>query len=581
MKRFGLPFLFVLLVLLSLTLLFHVPQSQATLIEDTKTFTSQTEDGHCYCYDLSYSAIHNAETGIAEDTLNNLIIGQKFDDFFSFYYIYRGFLFFDTSIIPNNANLTEVKIGLYLVANNNDTDFNITVQNGQPTYPHLPLETTDYYYIRYTGDGGSLDTSVLVAGYNNITLNSDGRNWVQKDGVTKLCLRSSRDINSNAPTGNEYVQFYTVEQGASYAPKLYVSYEVEGCKYYFYGPCNEDTGLKDGTIQVWVYPASATPYNFTLDGEHSITEEQQPLSFRFNLSEYNYSRYYVPISDYEEIYVFKPNDPYFYYNLDIIDLVGVSNAYLESYVNVNGSTFTVERRRFIAGNLIPYVLTWGKDYGFRITCDQGNYDFGHVTPTTEETLQFTITSLSFPSDYEVYEDITLSAERTDDTDIQILYEDEAERTNYVNVTIYRVVGVQQEWVQEYFTQQYVNTLDMTWSMAEANQNYIVTFDINHADYGELSWEFSCPRMAGGSNPFDFGFLGEWPIDSSQIISFAIIMTIFGLGSAKDSHIVLIAGIIVAMFLAYIGWFAVPWTILTLVFSLAILYALSRRRKETR
>jgi len=574
-------FLIVFLALTSLLSLYHIPTSRAVTIEETRTFTSQPYDGYIEGTAYSYTEARTQPTGTVLDEAPFIVIGQINESGPEFIYrVRRTFLLFDTDIIPDAADITEVKISLYLYDDYSTIDFNITVQNGQPTYPHSPIESGDYYYIRYLGDGGQLNTSMLTSGYNNITLNNDGRSWVQLDTVTKLCLRSSRDINAEAPTVTglqEIIQFYTVEGG--HAPKLYVSYEVEGSKYVFHGPFNEDTGLKDGTIQIWVYPASATPYNFSLDGEHEVIEEQMPINFRFDLSEYNYSRFYVPNTEYEDIYVFKPSDPYYYYNLDIIDLVGVSNAYLESYVNVNGSSFTVERRRFVAGNLIPYVMTWGKDYGFRIACDQGNYDFGHVTPMTEDTIQFTITSLSFPGEYEVYEDITLSAERTDDTDIEILYEDESERTNYVNITIYRLHGVQKVWVQEYFTQQYVNTLEMTWTMCEENQNYIVVFDISHADYGELTWEIPCPRRAGGDNPFDLSFLGEWPIDSSQIISFAIIMCIFGLGSAKDSAFTLLVGIVIAGVLIYIDLFSASWAVVTLIFCLAVLYALSKRRRE--
>jgi len=69
-----------------------------------------------------------------------------------------------------------------------------------------------------------LNTSSFVNGYNDIYLNSDGKSWLNRTGLTKLCLRSSRDINGNAPTGNEYVTVYTTEQGDGYQPKLVITY---------------------------------------------------------------------------------------------------------------------------------------------------------------------------------------------------------------------------------------------------------------------------------------------------------------------------------------------------------------------
>jgi hypothetical protein len=67
-----------------------------------------------------------------------------------------------------------------------------------------------------------LNTSLFSSGYNAITLRD--LSWINKTGTTKLCLRSSRDINGNAPTGNEYVNVYANEQGSGYQPKLVIAY---------------------------------------------------------------------------------------------------------------------------------------------------------------------------------------------------------------------------------------------------------------------------------------------------------------------------------------------------------------------
>jgi len=98
------------------------------------------------------------------------------------------------------------------------------VQNGQPTYPHDPIQTGDYYKGYYSGDGGSLNTSGFGNGYNTITLSSDGCDWINTTGWTKLCLRSSRDISRTTPTGNEYIRVYANEGGSGYQPKLVISY---------------------------------------------------------------------------------------------------------------------------------------------------------------------------------------------------------------------------------------------------------------------------------------------------------------------------------------------------------------------
>jgi hypothetical protein len=133
-------------------------------------------------------------------------------------------LFFNTSSLPANANITNATLSLYKWTDSSSTDFDIIVQNGQPTYPHDPLQSSDFNKNYYSGNGGSLNTLNFVDGRNNISLTN--YNWIKKEGITKLCLRSGREINGTAPTGNEHITVYSSEKGApTYAPRLIVIYQ--------------------------------------------------------------------------------------------------------------------------------------------------------------------------------------------------------------------------------------------------------------------------------------------------------------------------------------------------------------------
>lgn len=142
--------------------------------------------------------------------------------------INRSFFYFDTSSIPAAAVITSASLGLYGQGDSSTTDFNLTVINGQATYPHDPLAAGDFAISNYnTTSGGSLTTSGFsVAGYNTINLNSTGYGFITKGGTTKLAVVSDRDIAATAPTGAEYVTVYTQEQGTTYRPVLTISYYV-------------------------------------------------------------------------------------------------------------------------------------------------------------------------------------------------------------------------------------------------------------------------------------------------------------------------------------------------------------------
>lgn len=144
------------------------------------------------------------------------------------YTVDRSFLFFDTSAIPDTATITSATIGLYGASDQSVTDFNLTVTNGQSTYPHDPLQSGDFNKTNYSGSGGTLSTSGFsTSGYNTITLDATGRSWINLTGTTKLGIFSSRDIAVTTPTGNEYVSVYATDQtGTDKDPVLTITYTI-------------------------------------------------------------------------------------------------------------------------------------------------------------------------------------------------------------------------------------------------------------------------------------------------------------------------------------------------------------------
>jgi len=191
------------------------------VIDPTLTVYSTTSDGFIQKFHMNYNTAWTSSTGTVSDSSNYLYIGQ--DKIFSIYYIYRTFLFFNTSSLPSNAYIDNATLSLVKNNDYSTTDFDITIQNGQPTYPHDPLNIGDYDKTYYSGNGGSLNTSNFQTGSNNIYLTN--YSWLTKEGITKFCIRSSRDISGTAPAGNEYVIIRSANwPGTGYDPKLVIEY---------------------------------------------------------------------------------------------------------------------------------------------------------------------------------------------------------------------------------------------------------------------------------------------------------------------------------------------------------------------
>lgn len=167
---------------------------------------------------------------LASKSYETAYVGQKYD---SSYRVYRGALVFDTSILPETCTITAASLFLrgYPSGDKSDTDFGITIVYGNPMGD--TLSKYDYcYLLEYTESGGSLSTSSWAdSDYNEIALNSVGMGWIRTHTYTTFGLRSSRDISATAPSGLEYVEWYTSFLGSATSPKLSITYEYGGTHY--------------------------------------------------------------------------------------------------------------------------------------------------------------------------------------------------------------------------------------------------------------------------------------------------------------------------------------------------------------
>jgi hypothetical protein len=215
---------FLVLLLIISTVIIYFPEkcfveaSIATITEEINYSASST------LYDLKPN-YEDARTALTATNIGtNLAVGQT--NFTGVrYMINRGFLNFDTTIIPEYANITNATLSLFLYTNSTTKNFNCTILSGGSLHPSNPLSLTDYYMGYYSGNGGYLDTSTFTSNntYYNITLNSAGLSYIQKAGITKLAIFSSNDINDIAPTQYESCVFLS---NTTYPIKLSITYEI-------------------------------------------------------------------------------------------------------------------------------------------------------------------------------------------------------------------------------------------------------------------------------------------------------------------------------------------------------------------
>lgn len=172
----------------------------------TKTIYAAS-GGYLSKTDAVYATAHDAAAGTAFEDYLSIYIGQLFT---TIYGIYRLGFTFDLSAYAGVTFSSVLFSFKTRDITGNLTPFDITVVSGADIVD--PLVAADYGDLldEITSYGSLSSSGLLDETRYNITLNAAGLAVVNAaaGGVLGTGLRSSRDINSNVPTGAEYLILY-------------------------------------------------------------------------------------------------------------------------------------------------------------------------------------------------------------------------------------------------------------------------------------------------------------------------------------------------------------------------------------
>jgi hypothetical protein len=600
-KRVVQAFLLMVCVGMVLSTL-QIKEAKATTITVSRTFTSETDDGYLENGGVNdYSGPQSASSALTAYTTSNIIqIGQYRTGTLPeyYYYIERGLLYFDTSMIPDSATVTEVVLSLYVYANWSTTDFNVTVQNGQPTYPHQPMELGDYYRLHYRAyldyepwwtetDGGSRNTTEISAlNYWNITLNNDGISWIDVDGTTKLCLRSNRDISPTSPTGNEFIRVYSFEQGSIYAPKLYVTYETDGCRYIVHGPYYENGNVANCISNVTLYSKTSNQTQFFLNGTDGVADtetldvEQAGWYFQWNASATNSRSYYLKAPSFEEfwLYVADPTKTYATYTISFLDLAGVLKTmpHVKAERYINGIKI-VERGTVDLEKKVIFYMEAYTSYSITIEDETVSYSFGDLIFGASTSITLTLKGVDFPkATLFTYKYVRIYADRTFGEpygNVTITYQDTLNLTTSVQIWINYKNGT-----NIYTTTLYTNSFISTWTSALNSTDYALVCTITHQTYGTYSWRQYLPQTFSTA-PWGMAWFGTLPFNSAILIPAFIIIGAGALFSVINIYMGAFTMTIIAAILTYMGWIPISATFLIVAFTFCIMMALTYAKRK--
>jgi len=202
-----------------------VATSQPLFADDggSETFLSSATDGHLRLNGDDGWQPLRASNEAAEvfDDLRYIKINTRPD------IIYRGFLFFDTSSLPDDQPVSAAVLHIYSKCTGDLDDTHLYVLGGNEEYPHEPLRATDFALPdEALPVCAHLDVGEWADGlaYRTIPLDN-AETVINTDGSTKLCLLERRDYENDTPpdlhSENE-LKLFSLEEGEGYQPYLEV-----------------------------------------------------------------------------------------------------------------------------------------------------------------------------------------------------------------------------------------------------------------------------------------------------------------------------------------------------------------------
>lgn len=206
----------------------------------TTNFYSASGDGSTHKTNSKWNTARIATSGNSANyiaTTFNTRTGKNSSN----YVIERSFLPFDTTSLPDNAEVTSAKLKVFVqnkFNDDNDGDDWITVVQGfQPST--TSLTTADYDLagtINNPVEGIDSSerkdiTNIVTREYLTFNLNTTGKGWVSLTGATKFALREGHDVLNSAFVGSfgQYNKliFRALEwSGTASDPVLEITYTV-------------------------------------------------------------------------------------------------------------------------------------------------------------------------------------------------------------------------------------------------------------------------------------------------------------------------------------------------------------------
>jgi hypothetical protein len=177
----------------------------------------------------TWALARDSATGAIVETTGNTVSSTT-DYFNSKYNCIRGFLYFDTSSLPDDCTIVSAQLSVY---GKNGAQYQATdpqadglLYEGTQSSALAASDFNKFGSVLLSDDFTNWQYPISTVGYNAISLNSAGKALINKTGITQYCIRIKGDVDNNSPASTNQFVFHSIEAGTAYAPKLSITYSM-------------------------------------------------------------------------------------------------------------------------------------------------------------------------------------------------------------------------------------------------------------------------------------------------------------------------------------------------------------------
>ena len=183
---------------------------------DADIYYGSTADGDIYHAAAIWANVRGAATGTTTTTNRTTYQNAVYAGLYTAYYMIRSLFYFDTSAVT--GTVLSCEMGIYGISRGATSAVGVTCQLG------TQADTlTNADYDAFSGSVYDTISTWNQTAYNVFTFSDQGCEDINTSGTSKICCRSVRDVNDQAPTYGSYYSegmYYADNTGTDHDPYL-------------------------------------------------------------------------------------------------------------------------------------------------------------------------------------------------------------------------------------------------------------------------------------------------------------------------------------------------------------------------